>query len=213
MVRSMELELPLALRGLVLGLTIAAAVGPITLLVIRRTIDHGGVYGFGSGLGVAAADGTYAAIAAFGLTAITSLLLSAHTLLGVLGGAVIAIVGARTILSRPAEAAPDLARPGLVGAALSMFGLTMTNPLTIILYASVFAGIGLAASASFVDAAVLTLAVLAGSTLWWAILCSVVAWVRERVSTTALLWVNRISGAALVLFGVTAIVSAFAGSA
>jgi threonine/homoserine/homoserine lactone efflux protein len=209
----MEFELPLALRGFVLGLTIAMAVGPITLLVIRRTIDHGGIYGFASGIGVAVADATYAGIAAFGLTAITSLLLSAHVVLGVIGGAVIAIVGARTMLARPAEAAPDVARPGLVGAAVSIFGLTMTNPLTIILYASVFASIGLAAGTSYVDAAAITLAVLAGSTLWWVILCSVVAWIRERVSTTALLWVNRLSGAALVVFGVLAIVSALSPAA
>jgi len=208
----MELELPLALRGFVLGMTIAMAVGPITLLVIRRTIDHGGIYGFASGVGVAVADATYAGIAAFGLTAITSLLLSAHTMLGVIGGAVIAIVGARTMLARPAEAAADVMRPGLVGAALSIFGLTMTNPLTIILYASVFASVGLAAGASYGDAAVLTLAVLAGSTLWWVILCLVVAWVRERVSTTALLWVNRVSGAALVVFGVVAVFSAFSSA-
>jgi len=208
----MELELPLALRGFVLGMTIAMAVGPITLLVIRRTIDHGGIYGFASGVGVAVADATYAGIAAFGLTAITSLLLSAHTMLGVIGGAVIAIVGARTMLARPAEAAADVMRPGLVGAALSIFGLTMTNPLTIILYASVFASIGLAAGAGYGDAAVLTLAVLAGSTLWWVILCLVVAWVRERVSTTALLWVNRVSGAALVVFGVVAVFSAFSSA-
>jgi threonine/homoserine/homoserine lactone efflux protein len=209
----MEFELPLALRGFVLGLTIAMAVGPITLLVIRRTIDHGGIYGFASGIGVAVADATYAGIAAFGLTAITSLLLSAHVVLGVIGGAVIAIVGARTMLARPAEAAPDVARPGLVGAAVSIFGLTMTNPLTIILYASVFASIGLAAGTSYVDAAAITLAVLAGSTLWWVILCSVVAWIRERVSTTALLWVNCLSGAALVVFGVLAIVSALSPAA
>src|SRR3954451_2935642 len=71
-----ELALALPIRGLVIGFTIAAAVGPITLLVVRRTIDHGGVYGFAAGLGVASADATYGAIAAFGLTAITSLLVS-----------------------------------------------------------------------------------------------------------------------------------------
>jgi putative LysE/RhtB family amino acid efflux pump len=100
----------------------------------------------------------------------------------------------------------------LVGAGLSIYGLTMTNPLTIILYAGVFASIGLAAGASFVDAAVLTLAVLAGSTLWWVVLCSVVAWARERVSPRALLWVNRISGAALIVFGGLAIAAAFSSA-
>jgi putative LysE/RhtB family amino acid efflux pump len=86
----------------------------------------------------------------------------------------------------------------------------MTNPLTIVLFAGVFAGIGLATGAGFLDAAVLTLAVWAGSTLWWVVLCTPVAWLRERVSTRVLLWVNRISGAALVVFGVAAVVGAVA---
>ena len=204
----MELALPLPIRGLVIGFTIAAAVGPITLLVVRRTIDHGGIYGFASGLGVATADATYGAVAAFGLTAITSALVSNHALLALVGGAVIVGLGIRIALSRPGGPATDGERPGLLGAFGSIYALTMTNPLTIVLYAGVFAGIGLVAGSSFLDAAVLTLAVWAGSTLWWVLLCSVVAWLRGRVSATALLWVNRISGAALVLFGVLAVISA-----
>ena len=203
--------LPLPLRGLVIGFTIAAAVGPITLLVIRRTIDHGGLYGFASGLGVATADATYGGIAAFGLTAVTALLVSGHTLLGLVGGVVIAVLGVRTMLSRPTGPVTAAERPGMAGAFASIYALTMTNPLTIVLYAGVFAGIGLVAGSSFVDAAILTLAVWVGSTLWWVVLCSIVAWVRGRVSTTALLWVNRISGAALVAFGVLAVWSALGG--
>jgi threonine/homoserine/homoserine lactone efflux protein len=203
-----DIDLPLPIRGLVIGFTIAMAVGPITLLVIRRTIDHGGLYGFASGLGVATADATYAGVAAFGLTAITSILVSGHVLLGIVGGAIIAFMGFRTMVSRPTVAAPDAERPGKVGAFGSIYALTMTNPLTIVLYAGVFAGIGLVAGSSFVDAAVITLAAWLGSTLWWVILCSVVGWVRGRVSARAMLWVNRISGAALVAFGVVAVVSA-----
>lgn len=203
----MELDLPLPVRGFVIGLTIAAAVGPITLLVIRRTIAHGGMYGFASGLGVAAADATYAGVAAFGLTAITSVLVSGHVLLGLIGGSIIVIMGLRTMASRPTGPATDAERPGLAGAFASIYALTMTNPLTIILYGGVFAGIGLVAGSSFVDAGVVTLAAWLGSTAWWVILCSTLGWARGRVSTTALLWVNRISGAALVAFGIVAIVA------
>lgn len=204
----MDVDLPLPIRGFVIGLTIAAAVGPITLLVIRRTIDHGGWYGFASGLGVATADATYAAIAAFGLTAVTSVLVSGQVLLGIVGGAVIVIMGIRTMLSRPTGPAVDAERPGVAGAFASIYALTMTNPLTIVLYAGVFAGIGLVAGSSFVDAAVVTLAAWLGSTLWWVVLCSIVGWARARVSSRALLRVNRLSGAALVVFGVVAVVSA-----
>jgi threonine/homoserine/homoserine lactone efflux protein len=201
-------DLPLPLRSLIIGFTIAMAVGPITLLVVRRTIEHGGIYGFVSGLGVAAADATYGGIAAFGLTAVTALLVSAHTILGIVGGAVIVLIGLRTIATRPSGPAPESARPGLPAAFASIYGLTMTNPLTIVLYAGVFAAIGLGAGGSFVDAAVVTLAILLGSGLWWVVLCSLVAWVRGRVTPRALVWVNRLSGAALILFGAFAIIAA-----
>lgn len=203
----MDFELPLPLRGLIIGFTIAAAVGPISLLTIRRTIAHGQLYGLVSGLGVATADATYAGIAAFGLAAITGLLVSGRFLLGVVGGAIIVLLGIRTILSRPGEVARDAERPGLPGAYLSIFALTMTNPMTILSFAAVFAGLGLVVGNSFLDALVLTLAVLVGSSLWWVVLTSIVGWLRLRVSTTALLWVNRISGAVLVAFGIVAILA------
>lgn len=206
----MELALPLPIRGLIIGFTIAAAVGPISLLVIRRTIEHGGIYGFASGLGVATADASYGAIAAFGLTAVTSVLVSGRVILGLVGGVIIALLGVRTILSRPGEVARDAERPGLPGAFVSIYALTMTNPMTILSFAAVFAGLGLAVGTSFVDATVLTLGVWAGSTLWWVVLTGFVTWLRERVSTPALLWVNRISGAALVVFGIVAVAVALA---
>ena len=204
----MAFDLPLPLRSLIIGFTIAMAVGPITLLVVRRTIEHGGIYGLISGLGVAAADATYGGVAAFGLAALTTFLMSVHVLLGLIGGAVIVLIGLRTMRARPIGPAQDVARPGLVGAFASIYALTMTNPLTIVLYAGVFAAIGIGVGGSFIDAAIATAAILAGSALWWLVLCSVVAWVRGRVSTTALLWVNRLSGAGLVAFGVLALLAA-----
>ena len=203
----MEFALPLPVRGLIIGFTIAAAVGPISLLTIRRTLAHGQAYGLASGLGVATADASYAAIAAFGLTALTDLLVSGRTILGLVGGLIIALLGIRTMRSRPGEVARDAARPGLGQAFASIYALTMTNPLTILSFAAVFAGLGLVGS-SFGDAAVLTLTVWLGSALWWVVLTSIVAWARERVSAGVLLWINRLSGVALVGLGLLAIWSA-----
>jgi threonine/homoserine/homoserine lactone efflux protein len=155
-------------------------------------------------MGVATADASYGGIAAFGLTAVTTLHVSGKVLLGLIGGADIVLLGVRTALSRPGEVARDAERPGLVGAFASIYALTMTNPLTILSFAAVFAGLGLASGATFLDAAVLTLAVWGGSALWWVLLTAVVGWLRGRVSSRALLWVNRISGAALVVFGIVA---------
>jgi threonine/homoserine/homoserine lactone efflux protein len=202
----MEASAGLAIRGLVVGFTIAAAVGPISLLTIRRTIAHGQLYGLVSGLGVATADASYAGIAAFGLTAISSLLIAGRVGLGLVGGAIIIWIGVRTARSRPGEAATAAERPGLLSAYGSIYGLTMTNPMTILSFAAVFAGFGFAAGATtLLDATVLTLGVLVGSSLWWVLLTAVVAWLRGRVSYSGLVWVNRISGTALVGFGILAI--------
>jgi threonine/homoserine/homoserine lactone efflux protein len=196
----------LAIRGLVIGFTVAAAVGPISLLTIRRTLAHGRVYGLVSGLGVATADATYAGIAAFGLTAVTTLLVSGRVVLGLVGGIVIVYLGLRTIRSHPGPVATAAERPGLPGAYGSIFALTMTNPMTILSFAAIFAGVGFAVGGTgLADALVITLGVWLGSSLWWVILTAVVAWARERVSTRGLTWVNRASGSALVVFGLVAI--------
>lgn len=202
--------LPLPIRALVIGFTIAATVGPISLLTIRRTIEHGRVYGLASGLGVATADASYAGIAAFGLTAVTGLLVSGHFILGLAGGLIIVAIGLRTMLREPGRIATDRRRPGLLGAYASIYALTMTNPLTILVFAAVFAGLGFGVGSSFLDATAITLAVWIGSALWWLLLTAVVAWFRDRLSATVYRWINRISGAALVVFGVYAMVSVLA---
>ena len=194
-------------RGLVLGFTIAAAVGPISLLTIRRTLAHGRVYGLASGLGVALADATYAAIAAFGLTAITSVLVGGRVLLGLVGGAFLVVLAIRTMTSRPNEVAVVAERPGLAAAFGSIFGLTMTNPMTILSFAGLFAGLGLTGTGG-ADAALLVAGVFLGSATWWVVLTSVVTALRSRVTIPVLTWVNRVSGAAILIFGVVAILGA-----
>ncbi len=136
----------LLVRGFVLGFTIAAAVGPISLLCIKRTLAEGRTVGFVSGLGVATADATYGAIAAFGLTAITDQLVAFRQPLAIVGGLFLLWIAWRTIRSVPGEAATDPSasggrdRRGLAGAYLSTLGLTMTNPMTILSFAALFVG-------------------------------------------------------------------------
>jgi threonine/homoserine/homoserine lactone efflux protein len=202
------MDLTFLVRGLVIGFTIAAAVGPISLLTMRRTVAHGRLYGLVSGLGVAAADATYAAIAAFGLTAITAVLVGSRTALALIGGAFLVWLAIRTILARPAAAAALTdERPGLAAAFLSIYGLTMTNPMTILSFGGIFAGLGLSGRGGL-DAALLTLGVFLGSSLWWVALVAVVGRVRERITPNALLWINRVSGATLLVFGFVAILAA-----
>ena len=202
----METALGLAVRGLVVGFTVAAAVGPISLLVIRRTIAHGRAHGLASGLGVAAADASYAAVAAFGLSALSGWLVSSRVALGLVGGVIVVVLGIRTLASPPGEVASAAERPGLLGAAASISALTMTNPMTILAFAALFAGFGFAADARDAgDAAALTLGVWLGSSAWWVLLTGAVTWLRGRVAERGLAWINRLSGAALLAFGLAAI--------
>jgi threonine/homoserine/homoserine lactone efflux protein len=198
-------------RGIGLGFVIAAAVGPISLLTIRRTLAHGRVYGLASGAGVALADATYGGVAAFGLTAITSMLVGARTVLGLVGGAFLILLAIRTITTAPpTTAARTDERPGLAGAFGSIFALTMTNPMTILSFAGIFAAAGLAGHGG-IEAALLTIGVFLGSLLWWVILTAVVGKVRTRVTPQVLTWVNRVSGTALLVFGVIAVVTSLGG--
>ena len=172
----------LALRGFVLGFTIAAAVGPISLLVIRRTLAEGQRYGLVSGLGVATADATYGAIAAFGLSAITDVLVNARQVLGLVGGVFLLWLAWRTIRSAPTEAATvTTARRGYAGAYLSILGLTLANPMTILSFGALFAGLGVTSGATG-DAALVVLGVLLGSTTWWIVLTTAVATLRGRIT-------------------------------
>ncbi len=200
----------LALRGFILGFTIAAAVGPISLLVIRRTLAEGRVVGLASGLGVATADGTYGAIAAFGLGAITQVLVDARPLLGLLGGAFLlwlAWTTARSEPHDPATAPPR--RGGLAGAYLSILGLTLTNPMTILSFGALFAGLGVTGGDT-AGAALITIGVFLGSCAWWVLLTSIVSVVRTRVTTAWIRRINVASGLAIGAFAVVSIASVVA---
>jgi threonine/homoserine/homoserine lactone efflux protein len=201
------------LRGIAIGFAIAVGVGPITLLTIRRTLDHGRVYGLASGMGVAAADATYGGIAAFGLAALAGVLVGARVALGLIGGAFLLYLGWKAFTAQPREAAVTDDRPGLVAAAASIYGLTMTNPMTILSFAAVFAGLGIVADGGG-NAALITLGVFCGSALWWLMLTAAVSALRSRVTPRVLVWINRATGLLLLGFGVIAIalgVSAIVG--
>ena len=202
------MDLTFALRGFVLGFAIAAPVGPIGVLVIRRTLADGRATGFVSGLGAATADTLYGSIAAFGLTAISTMLISQSAWIRLIGGAFLLYLGLTTLVARPAEQAAAVERPGLLRAYGSTAFLTLTNPATILSFAAVFAGLGLAGTrSSYGSAVLLVLGVFAGSTAWWFLLSGTISLVRRRVSTGRLRWVNRVSGAILTLFGLGALIS------
>lgn len=198
----------IAFRGFILGFTIAAAVGPISLLVIRRTLSEGQLVGLVSGLGVATADATYGAIAAFGLGAISDALLNARQVLGLVGGVFLLWLAWTTARAAPTEAATTTARRGgLAGAYLSILGLTLANPMTILSFGALFAGLGVTSGATG-DAALVVAGVLLGSTTWWIVLTTVVGAMRTRVTTAWIQRINVVSGVIIGAFAIVAIANA-----
>lgn len=200
------MDLALFGRGFVLGFSIAAVVGPIGLLCIRRTLVTGFAIGFVSGLGAATADATYAAVASFGISALAVLLIDQRLWLRLIGGAFLFYLGVRTLRAKPASREADLSASGLhlAGAYSSTLALTLSNPMTIMSFAAIFAGLG----ASGAD---LVAGVFGGSAAWWLLLASSVSRLRDRLTPHWLRWINVASGLLITGFGVQSLLAAVLG--
>jgi threonine/homoserine/homoserine lactone efflux protein len=196
------------LKGLLIGFSIAAPVGPIGLLCIQRTVAYGRKSGLVSGLGAATADGLYGLIAGFGLTAVSTLLISLQLWVRLIGGAFLLYLGVKVFLAPPAGIAAASAHRGLVSDYVSTVFLTLTNPMTILSFAAVFAGVGLLSSSrDFISASALVAGVVLGSALWWLALSGGVSFFRARFTGKSLKVVNRVSGVILAGFAFSAFAS------
>lgn len=202
----MSTALALFARTFAIGVAVAAPIGAIGVLCIRRTFADGWRAGLATGLGVATADGIYAACAAFGLAAVTDALVAWQVPLRLAGGAALVYLGIRAFRSDPAACEPVRGAHG--GTYLSAVGLTLTNPATIIAFAAIFAGVGLAGGGGWLSASIATAGVASGSLTWWVALTGMLVMVRDRVGDRFLRAVNRVSGIALVALGLAAAVSA-----
>lgn len=201
--------LSLFVTALAIGVSIAAPVGPIGLLCIQRSLAHGLVIGFVSGLGAAAADGVYGAIAGFGLTALSNALI-AHALWVQLGGGVILValgVQAARGTPRMIDSATETAR-GALAAFASIFVLTLANPMTILSFVAVFAGLGLVAAETTAAALVVVAGVFLGSAAWWLALAGGVSLLRAHIGPRVLGAINRAAGAFIAGVGLWAVVTA-----
>jgi threonine/homoserine/homoserine lactone efflux protein len=197
------LDFSFLISGIIIGFSIAAPVGPIGVLCIRRTLAEGRLHGLVSGLGAATADAVYGCIAAFGLTFISDVLVQQQIWFRIIGGAFLIFLGVKTILSKPSEKPSSEKRTGFLTAYGSTFFLTLTNPMTILSFVAIFAGIGLGSTvADYGSAALLVFSVFSGSALWWLVLSGTVGILKKKVTPRVLMWINRTSGAIIVGFAV-----------
>jgi threonine/homoserine/homoserine lactone efflux protein len=202
------MDLPFLLKGAIIGFSLAAPVGPINVLCMRRTLANGRASGLASGLGAAVADGVYGGIAGFGLQFVAHILIGQQIWLRLVGGAFLCYLGYKTFIAPPAESEPTRGRTNLPGDFVSTLLLTLTNPMTILSFAAVFAAVGMADDCNdFGSAAFLVLGVFLGSFLWWVVLAGVIGLFRSKFNARGLLWANRISGIVIAGFGLVAMLS------
>jgi threonine/homoserine/homoserine lactone efflux protein len=195
------------LKGLVIGFSIAAPVGPIGILCIRLALTQGQLTAIVAGLGAATADALYGGLAGFGLVVVSNVLADQQVWLHFIGALFLCYLGVTTFLAKPAEKTDLTTRGGLIFVYGSTLFLTITNPITIISFAAVFAGLGLgeaAAGGTHTPAAALVGGIFLGSAVWWLLLGSVVGMFKKMVDVHVLRWINRISGAILMGFGLLA---------
>ena len=202
------METALFFKGILIGFSIAAPVGPIGILCIRRTLAFGFPSGLASGLGTATADALYGLVAAFGLTAVSGALLEHLTFFRLVGGVFLCWLGVSTLRAKPAALNVPVGGQGLGGAYVSAFFLTLTNPLTILSFAAVFAGLGIAdAGGGPVAAGMMVLGVFVGSVSWWLLLSGATNRLRAGIDLRALRYVNLLAGLIILAFGLACFIT------
>lgn len=191
-------------KGLVLGFSVAAPVGPIGVLCINRTINKNFVSGFVSGIGAATADLCYGLVAGFGLTAISTFLISQKFWIQLIGLGYLIFLGIKTLIRKEHNIEyKTTSEKGLLLDYFSTFVLTITNPMTILFFIAVFAGLGLANSINgFYPVIQLISGVFIGSSVWWFFLCGLTNKLKNRISVKILKKIDLLSGILILFFGV-----------
>ncbi len=193
-------------KGIFLGFAIAAPVGPINLLCMRRSLRYGQRIGLITGLGAALADTLYGAVAAFGLTAISDWFLTYQAYISLVGSFFFAALGIKIIKSPPMVAHPDgeAAAPSAWRAFFSTLVLTLSNPTTVFSFLAAFAAVKLGTSstegANYIDATIATGGVFIGATLWWIFVSWISARFRTALTPKMIQRINMIAGVLLLIF-------------
>lgn len=197
--------LVLILSGLLIGVAVAAPIGPVNLICIRRTLKYGMLNGFASGAGAAVGDGVFAIVAAFGVTAVISFVAAYSGWLQLVGGVFLLGLGVRTWFDHPHldDKLPDGSLGDLLPVISVTFFLTITNPATMLGFIAIFGGVAdfTIGTEDYMRASILVASVIGGSVLWWAAITGFVSLFRDRMTDTGLALLNKISAVIIVLFG------------
>lgn len=187
---------------MVIGLTLAAPVGPIALICIRRTMAEGKLHGIVSGIGVATSDSFYAAVAVLGLTVISGFIISHETIFRIIASIGLIVIGAKICLSVPPGVCSSNEHGTYLKDYLSMVAVTIANPLTLLFFVTILPGFGMFPGTSLVSSIEFVAGIFCGSIAWWIFLCSSLASVRSCIGPDTLKLINRVSGILIAGIGV-----------
>jgi threonine/homoserine/homoserine lactone efflux protein len=211
----------MALAGTAFGFGFigAAPIGAVNIICIRRTLHHGPLNGFLSGIGAAFGDGFFAALVAFGLSGLASLIHENRVFLELIGAAILISYAVFALLTTPPVQAieakgeqADDDTTGLISAVVSTFGLTVINPATLLFFTAVGAsamGLMPAGSPIYVGAAVFVAGVILGSTAWWAVIVGITYFAHQQIGDRAIVIINRVTGVLIGLFGIAVLINIF----
>jgi threonine/homoserine/homoserine lactone efflux protein len=188
---------------MVIGLTLAAPVGPIALICIRRTIAEGKFHGIASGLGVATSDSFYAAVTVLGLTVISGFIISNQIFFRIIASIGLILIGLKIFVSVPPGICPSDEHGTYLKDYLSMVAIAIANPLTLIFFVAILPGFGIVFPGTSIYSSLGFVAgIFLGSTAWWVFLCGSLGSVRSCISFETLRIINRISGILIACIGV-----------
>jgi threonine/homoserine/homoserine lactone efflux protein len=204
------METALFIQGIIIGIALAAPIGPIALICIQRTLAEGRLHGIISGIGVATADACYAAVVAFGLALISDFLLARQWFFRLFGGIVLIGVGIRIFLSKPPDTTVKPEHESFFRDYYTMLALTTANPLTILFFTIIIPAFSVViGETSSVSPALFVIGVFIGEGLWWICLCGILGSMRTYLNRVRLSLINRLAGLFIAIFGVAMIVSLF----
>lgn len=204
------METDLFVHGIVIGIALAAPVGPIAFMCIQRSIAHGRLHGIVAGLGIATADAFYAAVTAFGLALVSDFLLARQWFFRLFGGLALVAVGLKIFFAPPPHMKVQADSGNLLSDYSTMLALTLANPLTILFFAIIIPGFGAVISgATWINPTLFVIGVFAGEMAWWVILCGSIGSMRSYLTQERLHTINRLAGLVIAAFGIVLIASLF----
>ena len=203
-------------KGMLVGLMVSIPLGPMGVLIIQKTLHKGALSGFIAGMEAASADFFYASVAAFGLGYVINTVQTHELLLQIIGGIFLLCIGLKIYFDNPIRQIRQrrqgrVSKTGLLGDYLSLFFLTVSNPITVVVFMAVFAGMSVfGESSSMLGELLVVIGVLLGGGVWWYTLSTLVNIFRKKFRLRVLITINRVSGLVITILGALVILAAFA---